>query len=56
MTKTKVRELIQKFKENHKSINCRDLLTEDKPTIHKMHSDKCSSIVAEVCDLLDEEI
>lgn len=56
MTKQKVRELIKNFKEKHKSIYCRDLLTEDKPIIYKMHSDKCSRIVEEVCDLLDKEL
>ena len=49
-----IREFVKKFKTSHKNIYCRNLLTEDEGVVHKMHSDKCASIVGEVCDLLDE--
>jgi len=50
----KVRRLIKEFKDDHKSINCRDLLTEDKECTYKMHSRKCEDLVSEVCDILEE--
>ena len=49
-----VREFVKKFKDYHKNIYCRNLLTEDEGVTHKMHSDKCASIVEEICDLLNE--
>lgn len=49
-----IREFVNKFKTSHKNIYCRNLLTEDEGIVYKMHSDKCASIVGEVCDLLDE--
>ena len=49
-----IREFVKKFKTSHKNIYCRTLLTEDEGVVYKMHSDKCASIVEEVCDLLDE--
>lgn len=52
----RIRELIKKFKENHKSIYCRDLLTEDNEITYKMHSSKCSNIVEEICELLNQYI
>lgn len=49
-----IREFIKKFKQSHKNIYCRNLLTEDEETTHKMHSEKCLTIIEEICDLLDE--
>ena len=49
-----IRDFVKKFKISHKNIYCRTLLTEDEGVVYKMHSDKCASIVEEVCDLLDE--
>ena len=49
-----IRDFIKKFKKSHKNIYCRTLLTEDEGVTHKMHSDKCATIVEEICNLLDE--
>lgn len=49
-----IREFVKKFKNSHKNIYCRNLLTEDEGVTHKMHSEKCLTIVEEICDLLDE--
>lgn len=49
-----IREFVKKFKSSHKNIYCRTLLTEDEGVVHKIHSEKCASIVGEVCDLLDK--
>lgn len=49
-----IRDFIKKFKSSHKNIYCRNLLTEDEGVTHKMHSDKCATIVEEICNLLDE--
>ena len=57
-SKTKTREIVRNFildfGKIHKSINCADLLTEEKDKTYVMHSEKCTSIVEEVCDLLDK--
>lgn len=49
-----IREFVSKFKRNHKNIYCRNLLTQDEGIPHKMHSEKCATIIEAVCDLLDE--
>ena len=51
-----VRNLAKKFKEKHKGLTCRTLLTEDYPIVYKTHSKRCLSIIAEVCDLLEQEL
>lgn len=51
-----VRNLIKKFKTNHKGTTCRALLTEDFPTVYKTHSRRCARLVEEVCDLLEQEL
>ena len=51
-----VRNLTKKFKEKHKGLTCRTLLTEDYPVIYKTHSKRCLSIITEVCDLLEQEL
>ena len=51
-----VRNLAKKFKEKHKGLTCRTLLTEDYPVVYKTHSKRCLSIIAEVCDLLEQEL
>lgn len=58
-SKMKRREIIRSFmiefmKKHNKGINCADLLTEEKDKTYIMHSEKCASIVGEVCDLLDK--
>ena len=57
-SKTKTREIIRNFMLDfgklHKSINCADLLTEENDKTYVMHSEKCASIVGEICDLLDK--
>lgn len=58
-SKMKRREIIRNFmlefmKKYKKGINCADLLTEEKDKTYIMHSEKCASIVGEVCDLLDK--
>lgn len=58
-SKLKRREIIRnfmlEFMKNHQNgINCSDLLTEEKPNVYTMHSEKCAKTVAEVCDLLDK--
>lgn len=49
-----VRNFIMDFTKNHKGVNCADLLTEDNGKNHTMHSEKCESLVGEVCDMLDK--
>lgn len=49
-----IRNFINDFKNSHKNIYCRNLLTEDEGTVHKMHSGKCIAIIEEICDLLDK--
>ena len=51
-----VRNLAKKFKEKHKGLTCRTLLTEDYPVIYKTHSKRCLSIISEICDLLEQEL
>ena len=49
-----IRNFMYDFQEQHKGINCVDLLTEEKGKVYSMHSEKCASIVSLVCDLLDK--
>ena len=51
-----VRNLCKKFKEGHKGLTCRTLLTEDFPVVYKTHSNRCLSLISEICDLLDQEL
>ena len=51
-----VRNLCKKFKENHKGLTCRILLTEDFPIVYKTHSNRCLSLISEICDLLEQEL
>lgn len=51
-----VRNLIKKFKTNHKGTTCRVLLTEDFSTVYKTYSKRCARLVEEVCDLLEQEL
>ena len=51
-----VRNLAKKFKEKHKGLTCRTLLTEDYPVVYKTHSKRCLSIISEICDLLEQEL
>ena len=49
-----IREFIKEFNIKHKKINCRNLLTEDEGVTHKVHSQKCFSIIEEICNLLNK--
>ncbi|MCL2383825.1 MAG: C-GCAxxG-C-C family protein [Oscillospiraceae bacterium] len=49
-----IRNFMNAFKANHKGVDCRELLTEDEGTVHKIHSPKCFSVVEEICDLLEK--
>lgn len=50
-----IRDFVKEFMRNHnKGINCTEILTEEKDKTYTMHSEKCASIVGEVCDLLDK--
>ena len=50
-----IRNFVNEFTQNHnKGINCTEILTEEKDKTYTMHSEKCASIVSEVCDLLDK--
>lgn len=50
-----IREFVNEFTKNHnKGINCTEILTEERDKTYTMHSEKCASIVSEVCDLLDK--
>lgn len=51
-----VRNLIKKFKLKHKGVTCRTLLTEDFPTVYKTHSKRCSMLIEEICELLEQEL
>ena len=51
-----VRNLAKKFKEKHKGLTCRALLTEAYPVVYKTHSKRCLLIIEEVCDLLEQEL
>lgn len=53
-TKEITRNLINDFSKIHKGLNCTDLLLEDNDKKYPMHSEKCISIVKEVCDLLEK--
>lgn len=53
---THVRNLCNKFKEKHKGLTCRTLLTEDFPIVYKTHSSRCLTLISEICDLLEQEL
>ena len=48
----KVKQLLNTLKQNHNSLNCKDILKETGN--HTMHSDKCRNFLIEVCDALDK--
>lgn len=50
----KTREFLSKLESNHKSLNCLELLSEEKNST--MHSNKCRNILSEVCDALDSAL
>jgi len=52
MNKT-IRDFLDTLKQNHKSLICKDILTEDHRH-NSMHSDKCKDFVEEACGVLDE--
>lgn len=51
-----VRNLCKKFKEKHKGLTCRILLTGDFPVVYKTHSNRCLALISEICDLLEQEL
>ena len=52
--KETIKSFINDFNEKHAKIYCRSLLTEDEGKTHKIHSDKCFTLIEEVCDLLEK--
>lgn len=56
IAKAKIQQFMSEFNTKHAKLNCRDILREDEPTVYPRHSEKCLTLVSEVCDFLEREL